>query len=116
MAEYDRDQGRYLCFMKNLEMHGLDWMKRYWDYEICPKGIAKKALEYGGCDFDKIWALNARIGHNPYTDRDELTITWQTVAYYLEKKGLITLRNVAEGKKRVEEYYCKMRLIGEATA
>ena len=104
MAEYDDDQGRYLVFMKNVEQHGLDWMKRYWDFEMCPKDIAKNALEHAGCDFDKIWTLNARIGHNPYTDRDELTITWLTVAYYLEKKGLITLRNPTEAKKRVEEY------------
>jgi hypothetical protein len=33
-----------------------------------------------------------------------LTVTWLTVAYYLEKKGVIALRNVAEAKERVEEY------------
>lgn len=107
MPEYDRDQGRYLAFMENVKRHGLDWMKRYWDSEMCPKDIAKNVLEHAGCDFDNIWTLNARIGHNPYTDRDELTITWLTVAYYLEKKGVITLRNHAEAKKRVEAY-CKM--------
>lgn len=112
MAEYDRDQGRYLAFMKNVEQHGLDWMKRSWDSEMCPKDIAKNVLEHAGCGFDNIWTLNARIGHNPYTDRDELTITWLTVAYYLEKKGVITLRNAAEAKKRVEAYY----KIEEATA
>ena len=105
MPEYDRDQGRYLTFMENVKRHGLDWMKRSWDSEMCPKDIAKNVLEHAGCAFDNIWTLNARIGHNPYTDRDELTITWLTVAYYLEKKGVITLRNPAEAKKRVEAYY-----------
>lgn len=105
MAEYDRDQGRYLAFMENVKRHDLDWMKRSWDSEVCPQEIAKKALEHAGCNFDKIWVLNARIGHNPHTDRDELSITWLTVAYYLEKKGVITLRNAAEAKKRVEAYY-----------
>ena len=105
MAEYDRDQGRYLAFMKNIKQHGLDWMKRCWYSEICPKDIAKNVLEHTGCDFDNIWTLNSRIGHNPYTDRDELTITWLTVAYYLDKKGVITLRNTAEAKKKVEDYY-----------
>lgn len=102
MAEYDRDQGRYLAFMKNVKQHGLDWMKRYWDSEMCPKDIAKNVLEHAGCDFDNIWTLNARIDHNPHTDRDELSITWLTVAYYLE---VITPRNPAEAKKRVEAYY-----------
>ena len=104
METYDRDQGRYLAFMNNLKTHGLDWLKQQWDFEICPKDIAKNALEHAGCNFNTIWALNARIGHNPYTDRDELTLTWLTVAYYLEKKGLIALRNVADAKERVEEY------------
>lgn len=116
MPEYDRDQGRYLAFMKNVKQHGLDWMKRYWDAEMCPKDIAKNVLEHAGCDFDNIWALNARIGHNPHTDRDELTITWLTVAYYLEKKGVITLRNAAEAKKRVESYYKMITPNEEATA
>lgn len=105
MAEYDRDHGRYLAFMENVKRHGLDWMKQQWDSEMCPNGIAKNVLEHAGCGFDNIWTLNARIAHNPYTDRDELTITWLTVAYYLDKKGLITLRNPAEAKKRVEAYY-----------
>jgi len=100
----DRDQRRYMAFMDAVERHGLDWVKRAWDFEICPKEIAKKALEHAGCNFDKIWTLNARIAHNPYTDRDMLTVTWLTVAYYLEKKGVISLRNVAEAKERVEEY------------
>jgi len=104
MPEYDDDRGRYLVFMKNVKQHGLDWMKRYWDFEVCPKDIAKKALGLAGCDFDKIWTLNARIGHNPHTDRDELSITWLTVAYYIEKKGLITLRNAVEGKEKVEAW------------
>ena len=106
MAEYDRDQGRFLAFVENVKKHGLDWMKRAWDFEVCPKDIAKKALEHAGCGFDTIWTLNARIGHNPHTDCDELTVTWLTVAYYLEKKGLITLRNPTEAKEKVEEY-CK---------
>lgn len=106
MPEYDRGQGRYLAFMENVKRHGLDWMKQQWDSEMCPKDIAKNVLEHAGCDFDKIWTLNARIGHNPHTDRDELSITWLTVAYYLEKKGVITPRNTAEAKKKVEEY-CK---------
>lgn len=105
MAEYDRDQGRYLTFMKNVKQHGLDWMKQQWDSEMCPKDIAKNVLEHAGCDFDNIWTLNARIGHNPHTDRDELTITWLTVAYYLDKKGVITLRNTTEAQKRVEAHY-----------
>ena len=51
------------------------------------------------CNLGRILRENFR----PY--RDELTITWLTVAYYLEKKGVITLRNAAEAKKRVEAYY-----------
>jgi hypothetical protein len=94
-----------MAFLDAVERHGLDWVKRAWDFEICPKDIAKKALKHAGCNFDAIWALNARISHNPHTGRDELTITWLTVAYYLEKKGVITLRNAAEAKKRVEAYY-----------
>ena len=100
----DRDQRRYMAFMDAVEKHGLDWLKREWDFEICPKEIAKKTLEHAGCNFDKIWVLNARIAHNPYTGRDMLAVTWLTVAYYLEKKGVIALRNVAEAKERVEEY------------
>lgn len=76
MAEYDRDQGRYLAFMKNIKQHGLDWMKRCWYSEICPKGIAKNVLEHAGCDFDNI-----------------------------DKTWVITLRNTAEAKKKVEDYY-----------
>lgn len=54
MAEYDRDQGRYLAFMKNVKQHGLDWMKQQWDSEMCPKDIAKNVLEHAGCDFENI--------------------------------------------------------------
>lgn len=100
----DRDQRRYLAYMDAVKTHGMDWMKRAWDFEVCPQEIAKKALEHAGCEFDKIWTLNARIRHSPLTDRDELSIDWLTVAYYLKQKGVITLRNAAEGKDRVEEY------------
>lgn len=54
MAEYDRDQGRYLAFMKNVKQHGLDWMKQQWDSEMCPKDITKNVLEHAGCDFENI--------------------------------------------------------------
>lgn len=107
MESYDRDIARYEAFMSAVKTHGLDYLKRSWDFEVCPKDIAKNALEHAGCDFDNIWTLNARIAHNPHTDCDELTITWLTVAYYLEKKGVITLRNAAEAKEKVESY-CEM--------
>jgi hypothetical protein len=107
MESYDRDIARYEAFMDAVKRHGLDYVKRAWDFEVCPKEIAKKALEHAGYEFNKIWVLNARFGHNPYTDRDELSVTWLTVAYYLEQKGLVTLRNVTEAKEKVETY-CKM--------
>lgn len=42
--------------------------------------------------------------HNPYTDKDELTLDWLTVAYYLEQNHVITLRNTAEAKDKVKQY------------
>ena len=107
MESYDRDIARHEAFMSAVKTHGLDYLKRAWDFEVCPKEIAKKALEHAGYDFNKIWVLNARLGHNPHTDRDEVSLTWLTVAYYLEQKGLITLRNVTEAKEKVESY-CEM--------
>lgn len=102
--QYDRDQRRYLAFTDAVKRHGLDYLQREWNLVVCPKDIAKKVLEHAGCEFNKIWVLNARMAHNPWTDRDELSIDWLTVACYLKEKGLITLRNAAEGKERVEEY------------
>lgn len=104
MESYDRDIARYEAFMGAVKTHGLDYLKRAWDFEVCPKEIAKKALEHAGYDFNKIWFINARLGHNPHTDRDELSLTWLTVAHYLEQKGLVTLRNVTEAKEKVETY------------
>ena len=94
-----------MAFMDAVERHGLDWLKTGMGLRNLPQRKSpKKALEHAGCNFNALWTLNARIAHNPYTDRDMLTVTWLTVAYYLEKKGVITLRNVTEAKERVEEY------------
>lgn len=103
--ELDRDDRRRLAWMEAYEKHGIDYLKRYWDFEVCSKEVAQKVLEHAGCDFQKIWALNVRAAHNPYTDRDELTIDWMTVAYYLEENGVIRSSNVVEGVDKAKEYY-----------
>lgn len=101
--------------MNTLEQRCINYMKAYkapreeffqhlWDSTVCPKDLAKKVLTHAGIPFDKIWNLNARIAHNPYTDKDELSIEWLAVAYYLEQNHVITLRNVAEAKDRVNQY------------
>jgi len=101
--------------MNTLEQRCLNYMKAYkapreeffqhlWDSIVCPKELAQKALTHAGIPFGKVWTLNARIAHNPYTDKYELTLDWLTVAYYLEQNHAITLNNTAEAKDRVNQY------------
>lgn len=101
--------------MNTLEQRCLNYMKAYkapreeffqhlWDSVVCPKDLAKKVLEHAGCNFDKIWTLNACLSYNPLLDKEVLTIDWLTVACYLKEKQLITLRNTAEAKDRVKQY------------
>lgn len=103
--ELDRDDRRILAWLDARDKYGLDHLKRWWDFEVCSKEAAQKVLEHAGCDFQKIWALNARKAHNPYTGRDVLTIDWKTVAYYLNKKGVICYSNVIDGVDKAKEYY-----------
>lgn len=103
--ELDRDDRRRLAWLDACDKYGLDHLKRSWDFEICSKETAQKVLEHAGCDFQKIWALNVRKAHNPYTDRDELTIDWRTVSYYLHEKGVISSSNVIDGMNKAKEYY-----------
>lgn len=42
METYERDIERYKAFMDAFKRHGLDYLKRAWDFEVCPKEIAKK--------------------------------------------------------------------------
>lgn len=81
-----------------------EFFKHLWDSTVCPKDLAQKALNHAGIPFEPVWTLNARIEHNPYTDKYELSIDWLTVAYYLEQNHAITLRNTAEAKDRVKQY------------
>jgi len=101
--------------MNTLEQRCINYMKAYkapreeffqhlWDSTVCPKDLAKKALNHAGIPFEEVWTLNARIAHNPCTDKDELSIDWLTVAYYLEQNHVITLRNTAEAKDMVKQY------------
>lgn len=104
--ELDRTDRRRMAFLEAVEKDGLESLKRSWDFNICPKEAAQKTLESAGYDFEKIWILNARMAHNPYTDKDELAIDWRTVSYYLHQKGLISSQNVIEGVEKAVEY-CK---------
>ena len=101
--------------MNTLEQRCINYMKAYkapreeffqhlWDSVVCPKDLAKKVLTHAGIPFEKIWTLNARLAYNYCTKKDELTIDWLTVAYYLEQNHVITLRNTAEAKDRVNQY------------
>lgn len=101
--------------MTSLEQRCQNYMKAYkapreeffqhlWDSIVCPTDLAKKALTHAGIPFEEVWNLNARIAHNPYTDKYELSIDWLTVAYYLEHKHVITLMNTAEAKDMVKQY------------
>ena len=101
--------------MNTLEQRCLNYMNAYkapreefyqhiWDSVVCPKELAQKALTHAGLPFDKIWTHNARLAYNTCTDKDELTIDWITVAYYLEQTNAITLCNTAEAKDRVNQY------------
>lgn len=87
-----------------------EFCQHLWDAVVCPKDLAQKVLEHAGCNFDKIWTLNARLSYNPLLDKEVLTIDWLTVAYYLEQKHLITLRNTAEAKDRVNQYLNSIQL------
>ena len=81
-----------------------EFFQHLWDSTVCPKDLAQKALNHAGIPFEQVCTLNARIAHNPCTDKYEVTIDWLTVAYYLEQNHLITLRNTAEAKDRVNQY------------
>lgn len=69
-----------------------------------PKRVSQKTLNHAGIPFEPVWTLNARLAHNPYTDKDELSVDWLTVAYYLEQNHVITLNNTAEAKNMVKQY------------
>lgn len=81
-----------------------EFYQHLWDSVVCPKDLAKKVLTHAGINFELVWTLNSRLAHNPITDKDELTLDWLTVAYYLERNHVITLRNTAEVKDRVNQY------------
>lgn len=81
-----------------------EFYQHLWDATVCPKDLAKKALDHAGIPFDIIWTINARLYYNPCKDKDELAIDWLTVAYYLEKNHVITMNNNAEAKDRVNQY------------
>ncbi len=81
-----------------------EFFQHLWDSIVCPKDLAKKALTHAGIHFDKIWNGNARVAHNSCSNKDELTLDWLTVAYYLEQNHAITLRNTAEAKDKVNQY------------
>ena len=101
----DKDELRRMAFMTNCDKYGIERMKQLWDFEVCSQKVAKKTLETSGCDFDKIWVLNARLAINPYTNRNEWTMDWRGVAYYLEEMGVISSDNVIDAIDKAKAYY-----------
>jgi len=81
-----------------------EFFQHLWDSVVCPKELAQKALTHAGIPFEPVWTLNARLFHNPCTGKDELSVDWLTVAYYLEQNHVIALRNTTEAKDRVNQY------------
>lgn len=100
----DALEQRCLNYMKAYKAPREEFFQHLWDSVVCPKDLAKKALTHAGIQFEPLWNLNARLAYNPISNKDELTLDWLTVAYYLEQNHVITLRNTAEAKDRVNQY------------
>ena len=95
---------RCINYMNAYKANREEFFQHLWDSVVCPKDLAQKALTHAGIPFEPVWTLNARLFHNPCTDKDELSVDWLTVAYYLEQNHVITLRNTTEAKDRVNQY------------
>ena len=68
-----------------------------WDSSGCQKELPQKSLNHAGIPFEPVWNLNARIAHNPYTGKDELSVDWLTVDYYIDCINTLKIKNNPQG-------------------
>lgn len=69
-----------------------------------PKRVTQKVLTHAGIPFELVWTINATIEHNPYKDKDELSVDWLSVDYYLEQIHVITMQITRYPKNMVKHY------------